>query len=75
MKEQEIIKRDIGLTFDFLRFIIDNPATIDKIPNGAELVFLSNEFTLETNTISPSKNKVLFNCRHTFEQVDEISDS
>jgi len=76
MKETEIIQREIGLTFDFLRFVIDNPQILNNIPDGAELVFLCNEFPLkinESSKISPtSENRILFNCHHTFELAGQL---
>ncbi|MEW6040243.1 MAG: DUF5647 family protein, partial [Elusimicrobiota bacterium] len=42
MKEKEIITREIGLTFDFLRYLLENPNEIEKIPNNTEIVFLED---------------------------------
>jgi len=76
MKETEIVQRDIGLTFEFLRYVIDNPQILDKIPDNAELLFLCNEFPLNINAnnmTSPlSENRILFNCRHTFEPIGQF---
>jgi len=77
MKETEIIQRDIALTFEFLKYVIDNPQLLDKIPDHAELFFLCNEFPLniKTNSItSPvSENRILFNCHRTFEPVGQLT--
>lgn len=78
MKETEIIQKDIGLTFDFLRYVIDNPQILDRIPDEAELIFLCNESPLKINA-SPKKsamaeNRILFNCHHTFEPVGQLSE-
>ena len=76
MKETEIIQKDIGLTFDFLRFVIDQPQILDKIPHEAELIFLCNEFPLKINasskTFPASENRILFNCHHTFEPIGQF---
>ena len=39
MKRNEKIKKEIALTFDFVRHLIDNPADLEKIPDGCEIVF------------------------------------
>ena len=76
MKETEIIQRDIGLTFDFLKFVINQPQILDKIPDEAELIFLCNEFPLKINASSKtspvSENRILFNCHHTFEPIGQF---
>ena len=72
MKESEIIKRDIGLTFDFIRYLIDNPEVIDEIPDGAEVIFLSDEIPLEReiSDLSVEKSKkAFFNCHYIFEPI------
>jgi hypothetical protein len=49
MTKKEKINRNIGLTFDFLRQVADNPGIIDKIPNGSVLEFIEKDFpTVET---------------------------
>ena len=40
MSKKEKAKRDIEMAFDFARFLIDNPAQLDKIPNGSEIAFV-----------------------------------
>jgi len=72
MKESEIIKRNTGLAFDFIRYLIDNPQVIDKIPDGAEVIFLSGEFPLRreiSDLASEESTRIFFNCRHIFERV------
>jgi len=34
MKKDEIVKKNISLVFDFLRYLIDNPELIEKLPGG-----------------------------------------
>lgn len=38
-----LIERDIGLGFDFLGAIIDDPSIAEDIPNGATLVLLPDD--------------------------------
>jgi hypothetical protein len=70
VKETDIIKEDIALTFDFLRFALRNPRILREIPNRSEVELLTRELvkrkmddesktTLEGNkTISFISNRV-----------------
>ena len=40
MTKHEIVDKSIGLTFDFIRYVLDNPGMLDKIPEGAEIDFI-----------------------------------
>jgi len=44
MREKEIIRHEIALTFQFLRNLIQHPSGIDRIPNKGEITFLEEEF-------------------------------
>jgi hypothetical protein len=44
MTKKEIINRNIGLTFDFLRQVAKDPALLDKIPDGSTLEFVEKDF-------------------------------
>jgi hypothetical protein len=44
MTKKEIINRNIGLTFDFLRQVVKDPALLDKVPNGSTLEFVEKDF-------------------------------
>ncbi|MBW2740302.1 MAG: hypothetical protein JRE64_15985 [Deltaproteobacteria bacterium] len=51
MRKNEIVKKNISLVFDFLRYLTDNPELIEKLPEGCELEFLDSDFPLiETET-------------------------
>lgn len=43
MTNKEQIQRDIAIAFDFVEQIIDNPDTLDKIPDGTAITFLDSE--------------------------------
>ena len=36
MKKEEIVKKNISLVFDFLRYLTDHPELIEKIPDNCE---------------------------------------
>jgi hypothetical protein len=44
MTRKEKAKKNIKLTFDFIRQVIDNPKILDKIPDGSVLDFVENGF-------------------------------
>ena len=44
MTKKETANRNIGLTFDFMRQVIKEPALLDKIPDGSILEFIEKDF-------------------------------
>ena len=59
MTKKERMSRDIGLTFDFLRQVIDNPKILDKIPNGSTLEFIEKDFPKLEKAANQSKLKAI----------------
>jgi WYL domain-containing protein len=57
MTKKEIVNRNIGLTFDFLRQLIEEPSLLDKVPNGSVLEFVEKDFSKEKVTVSSKKKK------------------
>ena len=43
MRKDEVVKKNIGLTFDFIRAAVADPHLLDKIPDGAEIEFLETD--------------------------------
>jgi hypothetical protein len=52
MTKREYVERNIGMTFDFIKYVIDHPETIESLPNGAELDFIDKDlpFKLKKGT-------------------------
>jgi hypothetical protein len=72
MTKKEIVNRNIGLTFDFLRQVIDEPSLLDNVPNGSVLEFVEKDFSKET-IIGSSKrrrNKKYLQVRSHFRVID-----
>ena len=46
MRKDEIINRNISLTFDFLRYMTEHPDVVERIPDGSELEFIDKGFPL-----------------------------
>jgi hypothetical protein len=44
MTNKETIERNIGLTFDFVNYLIDNPSTAENLPNNFKLEFIEKDF-------------------------------
>jgi len=44
MTNKEIVNRNIGLTFDLIRKIIENPDLADKIPDNSVIEFVEKDF-------------------------------
>ena len=58
MTKKEIIRRNIGLTFDFLRQVVKNPSALNKIPDGSTLEFVEKDFSkIEKNARGKKKDK------------------
>jgi len=71
MKKDEIVKKNIGLTFDFLRAAVADPHLLDKIPDGAEIEFLETDFPrIETEErTAVEKPSVLFKVARNFQMI------
>ena len=67
MRRDEIASKNISLTFDFLRYIIEHPELVEKLPNGRELEFLDRDFPVN-NTVEIAENieKTILKVEHTF---------
>ncbi len=68
MRKEEIVKKNISLVFDFLRYLTDYPELIEKIPNNCELEFLDKDFPLtERKSNVEGAEKVFLKVEHTFD--------
>jgi len=48
MTNKETIERNIGLTFDFVNHLMDNPSLAENLPDDFKLEFIEKDFpTLE----------------------------
>jgi hypothetical protein len=44
MTNKESIERNIGLTFDYVNYLMDNPAEVDKLPAKFKVEFIEKDF-------------------------------
>ena len=56
MTRKEKINRNIGLTFDFIRQVADNPKLLNQIPDGSVLEFVEKDFKM-TEKKNPTNKK------------------
>lgn len=69
MTKKEYAERNIGVTFDFVKHIIDHPELMDTIPDGAELDFIDKDIPLKTKKQLKKKRVTQYKVQHTFEPV------
>jgi len=71
MTKNEIVKKNISLTFDFIRYLTKNTEMLDKIPDGAEVDFLELDLPMRVSedSIGDSSRPVLFKVDHTFSEI------
>lgn len=70
MTKKEIVNRNIGLTFDFVREIIKDPSIMDNIPDGAVLEFVDKDFPVSNDLT----NKYIIKVKNTFEPVNKVAE-
>lgn len=44
MTNKETVERNIGLTFDFVNHLIDNPTLAENLPDDFKLEFIEKDF-------------------------------
>lgn len=72
MTRKEIINRNIGLTFDFLRQVVDDPSIISDIPNGAVLEFVDKDFPIKNG--AQLNNKYITKVKKVFEPINKVAE-
>lgn len=68
MTSKEKINRNIGLTFDFVRHLINNPNEAENLPNEFELEFIEKDFNVSADL--NGKKKKLVKVKNSFEVID-----
>jgi hypothetical protein len=49
MTHKEEVERNIGLTFDFVDYLMDNKLELDKLPDNFKLEFIEKDFPKRQN--------------------------
>jgi hypothetical protein len=60
MTKDEIVRKNISLVFDFLRYLTEYPEMIEKIPDGSEIEFLDKDFPLANHEANSEEDKKIF---------------
>lgn len=69
MTKKEIAGRNIGMTFDLLRQIIDHPEIADTIANGAELDFIDKDMPVIKGKETAKGKVARYKVEHVFEPI------
>ena len=71
MTRNEIVKKNISLTFDFIRYLTKDIEMLDKIPDGVEVEFLELDLPMlvSEDALVESSKSVLFKVEHTFKEI------
>lgn len=72
MTRKEKINRNIGLTFDFLRQVADNPSIINDIPDGATLEFVEKDFPIKSDI--ELNDKYIIKVKNVFEPINKVAE-
>lgn len=69
MTKKEYVERNIGITFDFIRYLIDHPEVIDTIMDSAELDFIDKDMPFKIKEEVQGKKVARYKVEHTFEPI------
>jgi hypothetical protein len=70
MTNKETVERNIGLTIDFVNHLIDNPSTVENLPDKFKLEFIEKDFPnieKQQSTDKSKLNRKIVRVRNTFE--------
>jgi len=74
MTQKETINRNIGLTFDFVNYLMENKEEAEKLPERFELEFLEKDFPQlelmhEKQSVTPQLNKKQVRVKNSFDVI------
>ncbi len=72
MTKDEIVKKNISLSFDFIRYLINNPEILAKISDDTEIEFFAPDLPLPMSTAKKESVKSVFKVGHTFREMVEV---
>jgi hypothetical protein len=71
MTNKETIERNIGLTFDFVNHLMDNPSIAENLPDDFKLEFIEKDFPnleqTEQFELNPKVKRKFVRVRNSFE--------
>jgi hypothetical protein len=71
MTRNEIVQRNISLSFDFIRHLVKSPELLESIPVGAEVEFVEHDLPQPVGPESGNElsNAVLFKVERAFREI------
>ena len=74
MTNKETTERNIGLTFDFVNYLIDNKSEVEKLPDNFTIEFVEKIFPKlqrkqPVNQVIPDSRKKFVQVRNSFATV------
>lgn len=69
MTKKEYVERNIGMTFDFIRQLIDCPEMIESIPDSTELTFIDKDMPFRTRERIKGQRVIQYKVEHIFEPI------
>lgn len=69
MTKKEYIEKNIGITFDFIKYLIDHPDVIETIIDGSELGFIDKDMPFRVKEEIKEEKFVRYKVEHIFEPV------
>lgn len=69
MTKKEIAGRNIGMTFDFIRQIVDDPSLAASMTDGAEIAFVDKDAPVSGKESPRGKHVMRYKVEHVFEPV------
>jgi hypothetical protein len=67
MTKKETIRKNIELTFDFVRQLIENPKLAESLPDKCEIEFIEKDYS--SHIEKELKGKKLIKVQHNFELI------
>jgi len=71
LTHKETVDRNIGLTFDFVNYLIDNKEELDKLPDNFQLEFIEKDFSKiehkQSTLITPSLQSKYVRVKNSFD--------
>jgi len=69
MVRKEYVESNIGMTFDFIKYLIDHPDKIESIPDGAAIDFIEKGVPFKITKQRKGRKVVRYRVEHVFGPV------
>jgi len=72
--KNEIVQKNIALSFDFVRHVVKNPDLLQTIPDDGEIEFIEHDVPnfFEHESTTESGKKVAYKVEHIFTELPEL---